>query len=88
MPNIDIYTKLLCPFCIRAKRLLRAKGVAFNEIDVTMRPNARAQMRERAGGVHTVPQIFVDGLHIGGCDELHALESKGELDPLLDKRPA
>ncbi len=88
MPNIDIYTKLLCPFCIRAKRLLRAKGVNFNEIDITMRPNKRANMRERAGGAYTVPQIFIDGLHVGGCDELHALEAKGELDRLLDERPA
>ncbi len=83
MPDIDIYTTLLCPFCIRAKRLLRAKGVTFNEIDVTMRPKARAQMRQRAGGLHTVPQIFIDGRHIGGCDELHALDAQGDLDPLL-----
>jgi glutaredoxin 3 len=88
MPNIDIYTKLLCPFCIRAKRLLRAKGVNFNEIDVTMRPNKSAKMRDRAGGAYTVPQIFIDGLHVGGCDELHALEAKGELDRLLDNRSA
>lgn len=83
MPDIDIYTTLLCPYCIRAKRLLRAKGVTFNEIDVTMRPKARTQMRERAGGAHTVPQIFIDGRHIGGCDELHALDAQGDLDPLL-----
>jgi glutaredoxin 3 len=83
MPDIDIYTTLLCPYCISAKRLLRAKGVTFNEIDVTLRPSARAQMRERAGGAHTVPQIFIDGQHIGGCDELHALDAQGGLDPLL-----
>jgi len=88
MPNIDIYTKLLCPFCIRAKRLLRAKGVKFKEIDVTLRPNERAKMRDRAGGAQTVPQIFIDGQHIGGCDELHMLDAQGELDPLLSTGPA
>ena len=83
MPKIEIYTKLLCPFCMRAKRLLRRKGVSFEEVDVTMKPNTRAAMRERAGGAHTVPQIFIDGRHIGDCDKLHALDAKGELDPLL-----
>ncbi len=83
MPKIEIYTKLFCPFCIRAKRLLRRKGVSFEEFDVTMKPNARAAMRERAGGAHTVPQIFIDGRHVGDCDKLHALDAKGELDPLL-----
>jgi glutaredoxin 3 len=83
MPKIEIYTKLLCPFCMRAKRLLRRKGVSFEEVDVTMKPSTRAAMRERAGGAHTVPQIFIDGRHIGDCDKLHALDAKGELDPLL-----
>ena len=83
MPKIEIYTTLFCPFCIRAKRLLRRKGVSFEEFDVTMKPNARAAMRERAGGRYTVPQIFIDGQHIGGCDELHALDAAGGLDPLL-----
>jgi len=83
MPKIEIYTKLFCPFCMRAKRLLRRKGVSFEEVDVTMKPNARKAMRERAGGAYTVPQIFIDGRHIGDCDKLHALDAKGELDPLL-----
>jgi len=83
MPKIEIYTTLFCPFCIRAKRLLRRKGVSFEEFDVTMRSNARAAMRERAGGAHTVPQIFIDGQHVGGCDELHALDADGALDPML-----
>jgi len=83
MPRIEIYTTLFCPFCIRAKRLLRRKGLDYEEIDVTMKPNARAGMRERAGGAHTVPQIFVDGKHIGDCDRIHELDARGELDPLL-----
>ncbi len=83
MPRIEIYTTLFCPFCIRAKRLLRRKGLDYEEIDVTMKPNARARMRERAGGAHTVPQIFVDGKHIGDCDRIHELDARGELDPLL-----
>jgi glutaredoxin 3 len=85
MPKIEIYTSLLCPYCVRAKRLLRGKGVSFEEFDVTMKPKARAAMRERAGGAHTVPQIFIDGQHIGGCDELYALDSAGGLDPLLGR---
>jgi len=85
MPKVEIYTALFCPYCVRAKRLLRGKGVHFEEFDVTMKPKARAAMRERAGGAHTVPQIFIDGQHIGGCDELHALDTAGGLDPLLGR---
>jgi len=85
MPKIEIYTTLFCPFCVRAKRLLRRKGVSFEEYDVTMKPNARAAMRGRAGGVRTVPQIFIDGHHVGGCDELHALDAAGDLDPMLSR---
>jgi len=85
MPHIEIYTTLFCPFCIRAKRLLRRKGADYQEFDVTMKPNARAKMKERAGGAHTVPQIFIDGQHVGGCEELHALEAQGGLDPLLGR---
>lgn len=87
MPKVDIYTKLFCPFCIRAKRLLKKKGVTYNEIDLTMKPKARAALRERAGGARTVPQIFIDGKHIGDCDYLHALDARGELDPLLAASP-
>jgi glutaredoxin 3 len=83
MPEVTIYTTMFCPFCHRAKRLLSEKGVAFHEIEVDMDAHARAEMRERAGGRNTVPQIFIDGRSIGGCDELMALERAGGLDPLL-----
>jgi glutaredoxin 3 len=83
MANITIYTTLLCPYCHRAKALLRKKGAHFVEIDVAMDAAKRAEMTARAGGRHTVPQIFVDDRHIGGCDDLHALDAAGGLDPLL-----
>jgi glutaredoxin 3 len=83
MAEVTIYTSALCGFCHRAKGLLRDKGVAFEEISVDMKPDVRAAMRERAGGVNTVPQIFIDETHVGGCDELFALESRGELDRML-----
>jgi glutaredoxin 3 len=83
MANITIYTTLLCPYCHRAKALLRKKGASFHEIDVGMDAAKRAEMTARAGGRHTVPQIFVDDRHIGGCDDLHALDAEGSLDPLL-----
>ncbi len=83
MVRVEIYTTPLCPYCRRAKRLLRAKGVAFEEIDLWRQPQRRAEMVARAGGRTTVPQIFVNGRHVGGCDELHALEARGELDALL-----
>lgn len=83
MPHIDIYTTPTCPYCIRAKELLRRKGAVFTEISVEGDPAGRAAMTERAGGASTVPQIFIDGRHIGGCDDLHALDAKGGLDPLL-----
>lgn len=83
MAQIEIYTSMFCGFCHRAKHLLKQKGAAFEEIDVTMGPRKRAEMIDRAGGRTSVPQIFIDGRHIGGCDELYALESKGKLDPLL-----
>jgi glutaredoxin 3 len=85
MAQITIYTTMLCPFCHMAKNLLRQKDVTFDEIDVTGRPDLRAEMRERAGR-NTVPQIFIDGDHIGGCDDLYALERSGGLDAKL--RPA
>ena len=83
MAQIEIYTSRFCGFCHRAKDLLKQKGAAFEEIDVTVEPRKRAEMIDRAGGRTSVPQIFIDGRHIGGCDELHALEAEGKLDPLL-----
>ena len=83
MQPITIYTTMFCPYCHLAKRLLTKKGVEFTEIDVTMRPNAREEMTRRAGGKRTVPQIFIGTHHVGGSDELHALDAKGELDALL-----
>jgi glutaredoxin 3 len=83
MADITIYTGQFCGYCARAKALLDRKGAAYREIDVSGNPAARAEMMEAAGGRHTVPQIFIGGRHIGGCDDLYALESKGGLDPLL-----
>ncbi|MGF1626638.1 MAG: glutaredoxin 3 [Alphaproteobacteria bacterium] len=83
MAKIEIYTTMLCPFCYRAKKLLEKKGVVYTEFDVSTDPAGRAEMQQRAGGRHTVPQIFIDGTHVGGCDELYALEQRGALDPLL-----
>lgn len=83
MAKVEIYTTLMCPYCYRAKALLKRKGAAFREIDVSMDPDKRAEMRGRAGGRHTVPQIFINGRHVGGCDELYGLDGAGKLDPLL-----
>lgn len=81
--KVEIYTTPWCPYCIRAKRLLDKKGVDYTEIDVSGSLSARKQMVERAEGRQTVPQIFIDGTGIGGCDELHALEREGRLEDLL-----
>lgn len=83
MPQITIYTKSTCPYCQRAKQLLNARGATFDEIDILERPDQRAVMIERAGGSTTVPQIFIDDRHVGGCDDLHALDAAGGLEPLL-----
>lgn len=83
MATIEIYIDPFCPYCTKAKRLLTAKGQTWAEIDVIADPKRRAEMRDRASGRNTVPQIFIDGQHIGGCDDLHALDAKGGLDPLL-----
>ncbi len=83
MATIEIYTKFFCPYCTRAKALLDGKGAAYEEIDVTMDRAGFDAMVARAGGRRTVPQIFIDGRHIGGSDDLAALDAKGELDPLL-----
>lgn len=83
MQTVEIYSSPLCGFCHAAKRLLKSKNVAFTEIDVLAEPARKAEMMGRAGGRHTVPQIFVGETHVGGCDELYALDSAGKLDPLL-----
>lgn len=85
MPTIEIYTQDPCPYCNRAIRLLKAKGVTFEQYDVTSNDPKRVEMTERAGGRTTLPQIFIDGRHIGGCDDLTALEKAGQLDPLLSR---
>ena len=82
-PQIDIYTDMLCSYCALAKRLLKSKQVDFNEIEVSGDANLRAEMRSRANGQHTVPQIFIDVIHIGGYDDLYLLDKKGLLDKLL-----
>ena len=83
MPTVEIYTKAFCPYCTRAKRLLDEKGVPFEEVAVDFAPGERQQMIQRAKGRTTVPQIFIDDQHIGGCDDLMALERAGKLDELL-----
>jgi glutaredoxin 3 len=84
MSKVTIYTTPICPYCARAKRLLKDKGATIEEIDIFMNSDARAQMEEKSGGRRTVPQIFVGETHVGGCDELYALEDDGALDPLLN----
>ncbi len=83
MAKVTIYTSSLCPYCHMAKELLRAKCVAFEEVDVTGQAELRARMREKAGGRNTVPQIWIGDQHVGGCDDLMCLERSGKLDPLL-----
>lgn len=84
MRPVTIYTTRLCGFCHAAKRLLSEKGVAFEEIDVGRNPGLRQEMMARANGRHTVPQIFVGENHVGGCDDLYALERASKLDTLLE----
>jgi glutaredoxin 3 len=81
--KIEIYTTEYCPFCVRAKALLKSKGVTFDEIDVSNDAEAREKMIELSGGRRTVPEIFINGKIIGGYDELRALDNAGQLDPLL-----
>lgn len=83
MPRIEIYSTPWCPFCIAAKRLLDRKGVAYEDTDVSGNAQLRQEMMQRANGRYTVPQIFIDGAHVGGCDDLHALDRAGKLDPML-----
>jgi glutaredoxin 3 len=83
MAHVTIYTKPYCPYCIRAVSLLEKKGIAFTEIEAAFDPEKRQEMMRRAGGRATFPQIFVGDRHIGGCDDMLALERDGKLDPLL-----
>ena len=83
MQRIEIYTTPFCPYCHAAKRLLASKGAVFEEINVAGDPAKRQEMMTRAHGRHTVPQIFIDGKHVGGSDGLHSLDRAGGLDPLL-----
>lgn len=83
MAKVELYTTLFCPYCSRARNLLRKKGVHFEDIDVMTDDDKRKEMIARAGGRSTVPQIFIDDRHIGGSDELVALDRDGKLDPLL-----
>lgn len=83
MANVEIYTKAFCGYCARAKALLDSKGVTFTEYDITMGGPGRVEMLQRAHGASTVPQIFIDGTHVGGSDDLRALDREGKLDPLL-----
>jgi glutaredoxin 3 len=83
MPKVTIYTTQLCPYCQMAKRLLRQKGAAFEEIDVGADFALRDEMSRKAGGRTSVPQIWIGETHVGGCDDLHALDRAGKLDPLL-----
>ncbi|WGD28494.1 glutaredoxin 3 [Ancylobacter sp. WKF20] len=86
MSQIEIYTTYTCPYCHAAKDLLQRKGAAYSEINVTGDAQARSAMSARANGRTSVPQIFIDGRHVGGCDDLYALEEAGELDALLAAR--
>ena len=84
MPQVEIYTKVTCPYCIRAKHLLDSKGVEYREIKVDFGGPEKQEMVQRANGRMTVPQIFIGGRHIGGCDDLMALEYAGKLNALLE----
>ena len=83
MAEVDIYTTTWCPYCARAKSLLEKKGVAYHEIDLDAEPSRRAEMVQRSHGGRTVPQIFINGEHVGGCDDIHALDRGGKLDAKL-----
>lgn len=83
MKTVEIYTTPTCPYCIAAKALLRKKAAAFTEIDVSRDPALRTAMTARAGGSRSVPQVFIGGSHVGGCDDLHALDDARKLDAML-----
>ena len=82
-PQVEIYTKWGCPYCVRAKALLDSKGVAYEEYDITLGGPKRAEMEQRVPGARTVPQVIVDGQALGGSDDIHALDRAGKLNPLL-----
>ena len=84
MADIVIYSSSFCPFCYRAKSLLKQKGASFREISVDMKPAVRREMIEKAGGATSVPQIWINGTHVGGSDELHALDARGGLTTMLE----
>ncbi|HIJ83425.1 MAG: grxC [Magnetococcales bacterium] len=86
MPDIEIYSTTVCPYCVRAKMLLDKKKVTYREYNLTKNPELRDEMLKRANGKKTVPQIFINGTHVGGCDDLHELDQKGKLDPMLAAR--
>lgn len=83
MAKVEMYTSNICPYCVKAKSLLNSKGVDIVEYNIQSNPDKMPEMLNRAKGRRTVPQIFIDDHHVGGCDELHELDSKGELDPML-----
>ena len=83
MPQVTVYSSPFCPYCFMAKKLLRSKNVTYDEIDVMMHPKRRKEMMQRANGRTSVPQIFIDDVHVGGYDDLSALNDDGKLDPLL-----
>lgn len=83
MAEVVIYTTTVCPFCVRAKMLLSKKQAAYKEINLSKNPELRDEMIAKADGKRTVPQIFINGKHVGGCDDLYELEMDGELDPML-----
>lgn len=87
MAEVVIYSSLFCGYCARAKKLLDGKGVSYQDIDIMAEPKRKPEMVERAGGRTTVPQIFIDGRHVGGCDDLYALEAEGKLNALLGLAP-
>ncbi len=85
MAKVEIYTTQYCPYCVRAKALLSQKGVDFHEIKIDENPALRSEMISRSNGAYTVPQIFIADTHVGGCDDLYALEANDALEPLLNK---
>jgi glutaredoxin 3 len=84
MKDVIVYTTESCPYCVRAKRLLQTKGVPFREFRLDLEPGLRDEVIRKSGGSRTVPQIFIGGVHVGGCEDLYDLEHEGRLDPLLE----